>query len=134
MANLDFEVNISNTMPQSLDVNRWESLIKAIIKENTAAAQAAAVRNAVFKGHWGYKKIGSKWQKTFIKPTGTLRRSITMEIKNSGMTGRIFSRVHYAPYVDLGTRHMSAQPFLRPAFDAQVVKIEEQFERLKKLQ
>jgi HK97 gp10 family phage protein len=50
--------------------------------------------------------------------TGRLRSSITDEL-GVGPTGlpavRIGSNVSYASYVELGTRYMSAQPFLRPA-------------------
>lgn len=46
--------------------------------------------------------------------TGTLRRSITHEFlsKHLAIVG---SNVVYAPYVELGTSKMSAQPYLRPA-------------------
>lgn len=44
---------------------------------------------------------------------GTLRESITYEV--SGDSAYIGTNVEYAPYVELGTRKMQAQPFLRPA-------------------
>jgi len=30
---------------------------------------------------------------------------------------------YYAPFVELGTRHMAARPFIRPAFDANQQKL-----------
>lgn len=46
--------------------------------------------------------------------TGRLRNSIThqQESENVEVIG---TNVEYAPYVELGTRRMKAQPFLRPA-------------------
>jgi HK97 gp10 family phage protein len=53
--------------------------------------------------------------------TGTLRRSIITEITTSTSTRAIASigpTVDYGIYVEFGTRHMAAQPFMRPAFDS----------------
>lgn len=49
--------------------------------------------------------------------TGRLRDSITWELGlMMGLpTARIGTNVEYAPYVELGTRYMAAQAFLRPA-------------------
>lgn len=52
--------------------------------------------------------------------TGALRDSITHEVGDvSGvLTLRLSAgdeRIDYAKYVELGTRHQQAQPFLRPA-------------------
>lgn len=45
--------------------------------------------------------------------TGRLRNSITHF--QSGEDEYIGTEVEYAPYVELGTRKMSARPFLKPA-------------------
>lgn len=52
--------------------------------------------------------------------TGRLRSSITHELATDarGLVGRIGTNVVYAPYVEFGTRHMAAQPFLVPALGA----------------
>lgn len=44
---------------------------------------------------------------------GTLRNSITHEV--DGDSVYVGTNVEYAPYVELGTRYMSARPYLRPA-------------------
>jgi len=46
--------------------------------------------------------------------TGTLKRSITHEF-HSKTHATVGSNVEYAPFVELGTSRMTAQPFLRPA-------------------
>lgn len=47
--------------------------------------------------------------------TGNLRASITHEVDAGGNAVYIGTNVEYAPYVELGTSHQKAQPFLRPA-------------------
>ena len=55
--------------------------------------------------------------------TGRLRSSIqTAPVRETaqGMSVRIGSNVNYARYVELGTRRMRAQPYLRPALHQEV--------------
>ena len=49
--------------------------------------------------------------------TGTLKRSIGLSMKDGGMTAEVKPSAEYAPYVELGTRFMGAQPYLRPALE-----------------
>lgn len=52
--------------------------------------------------------------------TGRLRSSITQRLANDaqGLLAVIGTNVTYAPYVELGTRRMAPQPYLRPALRA----------------
>ncbi len=59
--------------------------------------------------------------------TGALRDSIDGE---SGVEGtkrflRLFATVRYAIFPELGTVHMAAQPYLRPAIDAEAPRLTE---------
>ena len=47
--------------------------------------------------------------------TGRLRASISHDHDDTTMI--VGTNVEYAPYVELGTRNMSAQPYLRPAIE-----------------
>ena len=47
--------------------------------------------------------------------TGNLRNSITHTVDEDEPAAYIGSNVEYASYVCLGTIHMKAQPFLKPA-------------------
>lgn len=47
--------------------------------------------------------------------TGNLRNSITHDMYDGEPAAYIGTNVEYAPYVCLGTIHMKAQPFLKPA-------------------
>lgn len=62
--------------------------------------------------------------------TGQTKRSIGLEIKDSGFTAQAGPETDHSPYLEYGTRFMEAQPFVKPAFDEQ----KEQFVRdMKKL-
>ena len=65
-----------------------------------------------------------------VGKTGDLRRSILSFYENNGLTGVTRAGMHYAPYVEYGTRYMAAQPFLRPAFYEVVWGFREDLERL----
>ena len=56
-------------------------------------------------------------QKKAPVDSGTLKRSITLEITDAGMTAESEATVHYAGYVEYGTRFMNAQPYMRPALE-----------------
>ena len=47
--------------------------------------------------------------------TGNLRNSITHTVDVGVPAAYIGTNVEYAPYQELGTIHMAAQPFLKPA-------------------
>jgi HK97 gp10 family phage protein len=47
--------------------------------------------------------------------TGNLRNSITHEVKKQ--EARVGTNVEYAPFVELGTVKMAAQPYLNPALE-----------------
>lgn len=50
--------------------------------------------------------------------TGTLRRSIHSVFSNGGLTGIVGPSVNYSAFVEFGTRHMAARPYMRPAAEA----------------
>lgn len=57
--------------------------------------------------------------------TGRLRSSITRSLgrDSRGLFGEVGSNVEYAVYVELGTSRAQAQPYLRPALAAEVVRL-----------
>jgi HK97 gp10 family phage protein len=58
--------------------------------------------------------------------TGTLVRSIVMDVDATKLTVSVGSNVKYAPYLELGTRRMKARPFLSLALEnkrSTIVKI-----------
>lgn len=78
--------------------------IKETVKQNGQELKENMVRNAVFtRGH----------------STGQTRRSIKLTRANSGFSVKVKPTTDYAPYLEYGTRFMSAQRFVKPSFDKQ---------------
>lgn len=84
-------------------------------RDNTAAV-AKGIKSAV---NVALEKIGllaeGYAQMKCPVDTGNLRASITHEVDTGEKAVYIGTNVEYAPYVELGTSKMGAQPFLRPA-------------------
>lgn len=62
--------------------------------------------------------------------TGNLMSSIDLEITDGGMTAEVEPTADYGAYVELGTRFMNAQPYLKPAFDEQKGKFKSDMKKL----
>lgn len=75
---------------------------KAIVKKYGAELQRTAKNNAVFtKGY----------------ATGATKRKISLELQDGGFEAKVEAGTDYAAYLEVGTRKMNAQPFMKPAFD-----------------
>ena len=85
--------------------------VKRVVRHNGAEMQTKAQQNAPVD-------------------TGTLKRSIGLEITDGGMSAEVEPTAEYAPYVELGTRFMEAQPYLKPAFDEQKEKFKKDMKKL----
>lgn len=85
--------------------------VKKVVRHNGAEMQAKAQQNAPVD-------------------TGTLKRSIGIEVTDGGMTAEVEPTADYAPYVELGTRFMEAQPYLGPAFNEQKEKFKKDMKKL----
>ena len=85
--------------------------VKRVVRHNGAEMQEKAQRNAPVD-------------------TGTLKRSIGLKITDGGMSAEVEPTAEYAPYVELGTRFMEAQPYLKPAFDEQKEKFKKDMKKL----
>lgn len=103
--------------------------VKKVVKKNGEQLQRLSQRNAQFKGHYGWKKGSGR---VFKKPTGNLKRSIGLEITDGGMTAEVEPSAEYAAYVELGTRKMSAQPYLKPSYEVQKEKFKNDMDKLTK--
>lgn len=110
-------------MVNSLSLNGIKEL-EAKLKRNTTLKD---VKHIV-------KRNGAELNRNAAKKapvdTGFLRRSIIFEVADGGMTAGSIAQAHYAPYLEYGTRFMSAQPFMYPAYLAQKNKFLADLERL----
>lgn len=91
--------------------------VKRVVRKNGAELQEAIQRNADFK--MGYQ-------------TGDTKRSVGLEITDGGMTAESGPTTDYSPYLELGTRFMDAQPFVKPALDEQEPKFKSDMRKLVK--
>ena len=64
-------------------------------------------------------ELQQKEMRTVPVDTGFLKRSITLTMKDNGLTGVVEPTATYATFVEFGTRFMAAQPYVRPNYDAQ---------------
>ena len=85
--------------------------VKRVVRHNGAGMQEKAQRNAPVD-------------------TGTLKRGIGLEITDNGMSAEVNPTADYSAYVELGTRFMEAQPYLKPAFDEQKEKFKKDMKKL----
>lgn len=101
--------------------------VQAAVKKNGAELQKKAQRNCNFRGHYEYQAgVG----KIFVKPTGKLQGSIGLDIQDNGLSAVVEPVAEYAAYVELGTRKMEAQPYLKPAWNEQKEKFHRDMMRL----
>lgn len=91
--------------------------VKRVVRHHGAGLQQTMMNKADFKK--GYQ-------------TGATKRSITLEIRDSGFTAEVQPNTHYSPYLEYGTRKMEAQPFVRPALDKQKPKFINDMQKLVK--
>ena len=120
-----FEVRGVDGLLKQLHKNANLDDVKNVVRVNTTEMHRKATRNASFKGH--YDSSGR-----FIRPTGATKRSIAIEFRDAGLTGVVKTGTHYSPYLEFGTRFMSAQPFIRPSFYPQSFRFKQDLDRLMK--
>lgn len=113
MARNSLSFNGIGALESKLKRNASMSEVKNIVKSNGVELNANAARKAPVD-------------------TGFLRRSIVFEIANFGLSARSVALAEYAPYLEWGTRFMSAQPFMGPAFRRQSKKFKSDLMRLVK--
>lgn len=89
--------------------------VKRVVRHNGSQLQQKMQAKADFKK--GYQ-------------TGATKRSIGLEIKDSGFTAEVGPETEYSPYLEYGTRYMEAQPFIKPAFDDQKKKFNSDMQKL----
>lgn len=95
--------------------NQWRVITHKNKLPDLAAAALPFAREAVDRhAH----EIESRAKVQAPVDTGYLRNSIHTKITNGGLTGIVHAAAEYAAYVEFGTRHQRAQPYMTPAFRA----------------
>ena len=84
--------------------------------QDHSAEVSADIKSALLKGLETCGLVAEGYAKKLAPvDTGNLRNSITHTVDEEEPAAYIGTDVEYAPYVCLGTIHMKAQPFLKPA-------------------
>ncbi len=91
--------------------------VKKVVNQNGSQLQRKMQRKADFKK--GYQ-------------TGTTKRSISLNVKDNGLTAEVGASTEYAEYLEFGTRFMEAQPFVKPALEEQKPQFESDLKKLVK--
>lgn len=100
-----------NELRIALKKNTNLDAVKRVVRENGAEMQVKAQRNAPVD-------------------TGTLERSIGLDIMDAGLTAKVEPTAEYAPYPEFGTRFQEAQPYMGPAFKEQKEQFKKDMEKL----
>lgn len=111
------KINGLEDLIKKLGEMKAKTAVKLIVKQNGTALQSKMERNAVFvKGY----------------STGQTKRSIPVGagFRDDGMTAYAGPTTEYAPYLEYGTRFMSAQPFVKPAWEVQKEQFKSDMRRL----
>lgn len=96
---MDLNLTGLDGLTKLLDAETAKTRVRAIVKSHAADLQRKAVRKVPVD-------------------TGNLKRSIQPpSIASDGMYAVVRATAEYAPYVELGTRFMEAQPFMNPALN-----------------
>ncbi len=115
--NVQVEWSGLNELRVGLNKRANMSLVKETVRKSGADLQRAMVRKAVFTR--GYSK-------------GDTSRSIELAMWQSDLTAVVAPGTHYASYLEYGTRFMSAQPFVGPAFNEVAPQFKSALERIMK--
>ena len=84
--------------------------------QDHSAEVSADIKSALLRGLETCGLVAEGYAKKLAPvDTGNLRNSITHDVDDGESAAYIGTNVEYAPYVCLGTIHMKAQPFLKPA-------------------
>lgn len=104
--------------------------LQAALKENLTLDDV----KKVVKTHGSQLHRGMQRKADFEKgyQTGATKRSIGLEITDGGMTAEVEPSTEYSPYLEFGTRFMTAQPFVKPSWEEQKEKFKNDLDKLMK--
>lgn len=99
--------------------------MKKVVKKNGAELQKTAMSYA------RHSASGGVFAKGYT--TGHTRKNLQqngVRLTDDGLTATISSTTDYAAYLEYGTRHMEAEPYVKPAYEKQKKLFEEDIEKV----
>ena len=103
--------------------------VKELQKMLNEAANLKDVQNAI---KVNTTEMHQKASRRVPVDTGHLRRSLNVEFKDGGLTGRVYTDVEYGIYQEFGTRFQAGTPFMRPSLYEQRPQFLSDMQRLLK--
>ena len=88
------------------------------------ASKKEKIKNAVIKSALNIQRNAKR---ECPVDTGALRNSISVSFESDYGTF-VSAEMPYAAYVEYGTKNMEAQPYMRPAAEAEVAKLKSEIE------
>ena len=104
MVKLSYSMKGLDKLEQGLLKRAQIEGMKQIVKKHTTELQQKAMANA---------------SSTYVKgySTGATKKSIGIGFEDGGLTGITGLGLSYDPYLETGTRFMTAEPLLKPLFN-----------------
>lgn len=120
-----------NELSQALKTKTQLTAAKAVVSDHGAKLQQLTQEkmSAAYTGHYQWKKGKGR---TFVKPTGATRRSVTVQIADRGLTAIVAPHTKYFGYLEKGTRFMEARPTLGPALQSEALRFVSDLNKLAK--
>lgn len=111
---MGIKLNGVDALKKKLDAGQYKQEASTILRRNASQLQNRIKANmsAKYTGHYEWRKGKGR---VFVKSTGATSRSTTIAFSDGGMTATVGPHTKYAPYLEYGTRKMSARPTVGPA-------------------
>ncbi len=111
---MGIKLNGINGLKNALNSRTYKQKAQNILRKNAADLQDKIKTNmsAKFTGHYEWKRGRGR---VFVKPTGATSRSVSIAFSDGGMKAHVGPHTKYAPYLEYGTRFMSARSTVGPA-------------------
>lgn len=119
MAKISFQLTGVKELQQAIEKRKDLTPVKMIVAKHGTLLQRKTISNMNAAYTAGYS-------------IGTTARSVTNDIGDGGLSATIAPHTEYFPYLEYGTRFMSARPTLKPAFAYQSIQFVNDLQKLMK--
>lgn len=119
MAKISVQLTGIKQLQQAIERKKDLTPVKMVVAKHGALLQNKTISNMNAAYTAGYS-------------TGATARSVTNDIGDGGLSATVAPHTAYFPYLEYGTRFMSARPTLKPAFAYQSIKFVNDLQKLMK--
>ena len=119
MAKISIQLTGIKQLQQAIERKKDLTPVKMVVAKHGALLQKKTISNMNAAYNAGYS-------------TGATARSVTNNIGDGGLSATVAPHTEYFPYLEYGTRFMSARPTLKPAFAYESIKFVNDLQKLVK--